>query len=78
MMKVATSSPMLGSRAVLRRVEAGSNALCTVCQETVKFAARQQRLQVIANVYVDGRWDRVEHYHDECYDAAGSVYGRPC
>jgi len=29
----------------------------------VKFVARGQLRQVIANVYVDGRLDRVEHFH---------------
>ncbi len=57
----------LGSRAVLRRVEAGSMSLCAHCDEQVKFAAKLNRQQVIANVYVDARWDRVEHFHDECY-----------
>lgn len=67
----------LGSRAVLRRVEAGSMAICRTCDEQVKFAAKQNRAQVIANVYVDGRWDRVEHFHAECYDLAGEPYGTP-
>ena len=65
----------LGSRAVLRRVEAGSMSLCAHCDEQVKFAAKLNRLQVIANVYVDARWDRVEHFHAECYDLAGAPYG---
>ena len=65
----------LGSRAVLRRVEAGSMSLCAHCDEQVKFAAKLNRLQVIANVYVDARWDRVEHFHAECYDLAGEPYG---
>lgn len=65
----------LGSRAVLRRVEAGSMSLCAHCDEQVKFAAKLNRLQVIANVYVDARWDRVEHFHDECYEQAGEPYG---
>jgi hypothetical protein len=79
MSKLASpTSSTIGSRAVQRRVEAGSTALCTHCRESVKFAARQQRLQVIANVYVDGRWDRVEHYHDECYELVGAPYGSPC
>ena len=30
---------------------------------------------MIANVYVDGTWARVEHYHAECYDLAGKPYG---
>ncbi len=49
--------------------------MCTTCDEQVKFAAKQNRQQVIANVYVDGRWDRVEHFHAECYVEAGAPYG---
>ena len=66
----------LGSRAVLRRVEAGSTAMCSTCGQMVKFAAKEARTQVIANVYVDGRWARVEHFHAECYQEAGSPYGQ--
>ena len=29
----------------------------------------------IANVYENGVWNRVEHYHAECYEAAGEPYG---
>jgi hypothetical protein len=65
------------SRAALRRVEAGNLAVCVACDEQVKFAAKLNRMQVIANVYVDGRWDRVEHFHEECYLAAGAPYGEP-
>jgi hypothetical protein len=65
----------LGSRAVLRRVEAGNLAACAHCGDQVKFAAKQNRQQAIANVYTDGRWDRVEHYHEECYDLAGAPFG---
>ena len=63
------------SRAVTRRVEAGSGVVCAQCGQAVKFAAKVQRQQVIANVYVDGRWHRVEHFHAECYDEAGQPYG---
>ena len=45
--------------------------------EQVKFAAKQNRQQVIANVYVAGRWDRVEHFHEECYGEAHDPYGEP-
>lgn len=41
----------------------------------VKFAAKVRRQQVIANVYVGDRWNRVEHYHAECYDSAGEPHG---
>jgi len=63
------------SRAVLRRIEAGCSAMCAGCGAQVKFAARQNRQQVIANVYLDGKWNRVEHYHSECYEEAGEPYG---
>lgn len=49
--------------------------LCAHCDEQVKFAAKVNRQQVIANVYLDGRWDRVEHFHEECYALAGAPYG---
>ncbi len=74
-MSITLSSSALASRAVQRRVEAGSSVMCTTCDEQVKFAAKQNRQQVIANVYVDGRWDRVEHFHEECYLSAGAPYG---
>lgn len=67
--------PKLGSRAVLRIVEAGTSVICAGCGQQVKFSARDKRRQVICNVYVRGRWDRVEHYHAECYEAAGEPYG---
>ncbi|HVM52585.1 MAG TPA: hypothetical protein VM262_05265 [Acidimicrobiales bacterium] len=63
------------SRAVLRRIEPGNMAVCVHCEQQVKFAARLHKLQVIANVYVDGRWNRVEHFHDECYEQADTPYG---
>lgn len=75
MIDIATPKVTLGSRAVLRRVEAGNLALCAHCATQVKFAAKQQRQQVIANVYVGGKWDRVEHFHEECYGEAGAPYG---
>lgn len=75
MVDTAIPNVTLGSRAVLRRVDAGNLALCSHCGEQVKFAAKQQRQQVIANVYVNARWDRVEHFHEECYDLAGAPFG---
>ena len=61
----------------MRTVEAGNSALCASCDEPVKFAAKVRRQQVICNVYVKGRWDRVEHFHLECYEAAGEPHGAP-
>ena len=63
------------SRAVVRRIEPGNLAVCAHCAQPVKFAAKLHLLQVIANVYVDGRWNRVEHFHDECYSLADTPYG---
>ncbi len=63
------------TRAVTRLIEAGSMVDCAHCEKQVKFRARQRDLQVICNVYVEGRWDRVEHFHEACYDAAGEPHG---
>ncbi len=65
------------SRAAARPIRPGSTATCASCDEPVKFAARVRRYQVIANVYVNGSWARVEHYHPECYEAAKTPYGEP-
>jgi hypothetical protein len=65
------------SRAVERSIEAGNSAVCVHCHEPVKFVARAHLRQVIANVYVDGAWDRVEHFHSDCYELAGYPYGEP-
>jgi hypothetical protein len=63
------------SRAVLRDVEPGSTVECIHCGERVKFQAKVRHKQVICNVYVGGRWDRVEHFHEPCYDLAGLPHG---
>jgi hypothetical protein len=63
------------SRAVLRQVEPGNTANCAHCGAPIKFAARSQQRQVIANVYQDGTWIRVEHFHADCYDLADQPYG---
>ena len=66
---------MMTSRAVVRTVEAGNSAMCAHCGAQVKFVARAQLKQVIANVYEDGVWKRVEHFHSDCYDEASQPYG---
>ncbi|MBW3614792.1 MAG: hypothetical protein KY439_05705 [Actinobacteria bacterium] len=66
---------MLTSRAVVRTVEAGNSAMCAHCGAQVKFVARAQLRQVIANVYENGEWKRVEHFHADCYTEAGEPYG---
>jgi hypothetical protein len=68
-------SPKLGTRAVMRSIDAGSSVLCAQCGQQVKFSAKVRRHQVICNVYQQGRWDRVEHYHLECYVEAGEPHG---
>jgi hypothetical protein len=63
------------SRAVLRTIEAGNHANCAHCGELVKFRAKIKAQQVICNVYTDGRWDRVEHFHADCYTEGGEPHG---
>lgn len=65
------------SRAVLQTIEAGNWAVCKHCEGNVKFSAKVKLPRVICNVYVDGRWDRVEIYHAQCYDEAGRPHGEP-
>ena len=65
------------SRAVLRPIDAGNSAYCAHCDLLVKFQARVRANQVICNVYVKGKWDRVEHFHEECYGEANGPYGQP-
>ena len=65
------------SRAVMRAIEPGCAATCASCNEPVKFIARVNGRQVIANVYTDGRWNRVEHFHSDCDTEAGLPYGEP-
>jgi hypothetical protein len=70
------SSTVVGkSRAVERPIEPGNSANCAHCGAPVKFVARAQLRQIIANVYEDGVWKRVEHFHAGCYDEAGAPYG---
>jgi len=72
---VAKTTTMNQSRAVIRTVEAGNSAMCTNCGAQVKFVARAQLKQVIANVYEAGVWKRVEHYHADCYSESNEPYG---
>jgi hypothetical protein len=65
------------SRAVARFIEAGSSVTCAHCDRSVVFRARLRVQQVICNVYDQGRWLRVEHYHRDCYDEARAPYGDP-
>ena len=67
--------PAWKSRAVFRLIEAGSAVTCEACGEHIKFKAKIRAKQVICNVYTKGVWQRVEHFHDECYTGAGEPYG---
>lgn len=68
---------MWQSRAVLRRIEAGNWVYCAHCDTLLKFRARESHEQIICNVYDNGVWQRVEHYHPDCYKQAGEPYGAP-
>jgi len=63
------------SRAVQRDVEPGSIIECTLCGERIKFQAKIRPKQAICNVYEGKNWDRVEHFHAECYSKAGEPHG---
>ncbi|MGH9093717.1 MAG: hypothetical protein ACRDXE_01010 [Acidimicrobiales bacterium] len=63
------------SRAVTRPVDPGNDASCQHCGRPIKFMARVQQRQVIANVYLDEVWQRVEHFHAPCYEEAAEPFG---
>ena len=69
------SSGSAETRAVIRLIEPGNDALCAHCGRVVKFSARSRTRQVIANVYEGGAWQRVEHFHEHCYEAAAAPFG---
>jgi hypothetical protein len=69
------SAQVSETRAVLRGVEPGSDVRCVRCGKQIKFAARTHPRQVIANIYIDGAWNRVDHFHEECYIEADEPYG---
>ena len=73
--KSNTTAKRWKSRAVLRRIEAGSAVSCVGCDDHIKFSAKDRGNQVICNVYRKGVWVRVEHFHEACYDAAHEPYG---
>lgn len=56
-------------------IEAGSTVVCTQCDREMRFRARQRDMQVICNVYEHGAWERVEHFHPDCYEDAAAPYG---
>ena len=60
---------------MLRDVEPGSTVDCSLCGERVKFQAKIRHKQVICNVYEQGRWSRVEHFHADCYEQGGEPHG---
>jgi len=63
------------TRAVVRSVDPGSDVRCSRCTKQIKFAARTHPRQVIANIYTNGSWTHVEHFHEECYLEGGEPYG---
>ncbi|MGH9292162.1 MAG: hypothetical protein ACRDZ6_05215 [Acidimicrobiales bacterium] len=67
--------PAASTRAVVRVVEPGCDDACLECGHQIKFAARTHPRQVIANIYADGVWQRVDHFHEQCYLDAGEPCG---
>ena len=73
----------LGTRAVMLPVEGGSNFQdCNHCDERIKFmspASQKASIHlagvIICNVYENGKWDRIEQFHPDCYKEAGGPFG---
>jgi hypothetical protein len=74
----------VGTRSVVRMIEAGGEEICPTgrggCGERVKFSAQTPskfRKKVVANIYWQSTWNRIEVWHLHCYGRAGYVYGVP-
>lgn len=66
----------LGTRAVLRTIEAGETARCAGCGEFIRFTARNRKVRkVVCNVYEGGVWAKVDQFHCGCYLERGEPYG---
>lgn len=78
------------SRAVTMLMKYNDNQECTSCGRSVMFTQGTSNIWVLANVYVDcdhsekecarclgygRRWDRLEHWHEVCYEGEGKPYG---
>lgn len=78
----------MASRAVTLTILAKEQDQCESCD--VKINSDLAKVWVVANVYVvcsdpsdecrtcrgsGEKWDRVEHYHVQCYEEEGSPYG---
>ncbi len=75
------------SRAVRRTITPKNIVECARCGLPVVFMApatrrarARQRLdvgkfQIVCNVYEGSRWDRVEHYHEKCYELDERPHG---
>ena len=74
MQTIGSSAPTT-SRAVVRFIEPGSLVTCTGCDGRLNYMAKSKPKQVVCNVYENGKWNRVEHWHVGCYNAAGSPHG---
>jgi len=42
-------------------------AECSGCGERIIYRAKEKPKVVTCNVYVRGKWDRIEHFHPEHY-----------
>lgn len=79
----------MDSRATVIKIEEIDMDDCAGCR--VSVTSDTDNRWVVANVYEDcclipsckkcqgaaRRWDRLEHWHEDCYDLAGQPYGAP-
>ena len=74
-----TLAPTAGAapqtRAVVRFIEPGSMRRLRLLRAAGEVLGPGRVKQVICNVYVDGRWARVEHHHLDCYESSGRPHG---
>ncbi len=65
------------SRAVSRKLQPGLGLECDACSMPIKYSAKFPTNQIIANVYDGNVWQKVVHYHEECYQELDYPHGEP-
>lgn len=71
---------MIGTRAVEKNLLSGNQEYCSYefCSYPRHIIISKTRFpikEIIANVYFEDKWQRVEHFHSDCYDKMGNPYG---
>lgn len=63
------------SRATRIRVGPGKSYKCENCRTKLAGGWKHKPFAVIINVYIQGEWDHVKVWCENCYEGSGEPYG---